>query len=81
MIIDYELGIKILFASGITNIIFLLLVFFSCRCMGRAKILNKAFEYKRYQKFYSKHCYFWWGFVISVLIHTLTAFYLFGFPF
>ena len=79
MIISYDLGIKILFVAGITNIIFLLLVLFSCRCMGNP-ITKRLFGNKAYQKFYSKHCYYWWGFIISVIIHTALAFYLFGFP-
>jgi hypothetical protein len=32
-------------------------------------------------KFYSYHCYFWWGFFISVIVHTVLAFYLYRFPF
>jgi hypothetical protein len=79
--LDSELGFKILSLAGITNIIFLLLVFFSCRCMGGSKLTQKLFSYPYYQKFYRLHCYFWWGFYLSVIIHTVLAFYLFGWPF
>jgi hypothetical protein len=72
-------AIQILFIAGITNIIFLLLVLFSCRCiLGR---WSKLGNNDRYLKFYKYHCYYWYGFIISVLIHTILAFYLFGWPF
>ncbi len=72
---------KILFIAGITNIFFMLLVFLSCRCMSGSKISSWLFRYSWYKKFYTKHCYLWWAFFISVLIHTILAFYLFGFNF
>ncbi|MBT4936146.1 hypothetical protein HOL21_00715 [Candidatus Woesearchaeota archaeon] len=75
------LGFTILFIAGITNILFLLLVFFSCRCMGGSKITQRLFSKEWYTRFYAKHCYFWYGFFISVLTHTILAFYLFGWPF
>jgi hypothetical protein len=73
-------AIQILFIAGITNIIFLLFVLFSCRCMGIWKFGKNWFNNKKFQKFYSFHCYYWYGFIISVLIHTILAFYLFGWP-
>ena len=72
---------KILFTAGITNIIFILLVFSSCRCLSGSKISNWLFKYSWYKRFYAKHCYLWWAFFISVLFHTFFAFYLFGFNF
>jgi len=76
-----NIALELVFIFGITNIIFLLLVYFSCRCMGGAKVTQKLFSKVWYQKFYSKHCYFWWGFFLSVILHTALAFYLFGIPF
>jgi hypothetical protein len=81
MVIDYALGIRIIFVLGITNILFLVLVFFSCRCLGGARLLGRLFKHKRFLKFYSKHCWFWWGFYISVIIHTVVAFLIFPIPF
>ncbi len=68
---------QILLIAGITNIIFILLVFLSCRCLSGSKISNWLLKYNWYNKFYTKHCYLWWAFFISVLIHTMLAFYLF----
>jgi len=81
MAISYGLGLKMLFLAGMANIVFFVLIFLSCRCMGGAKISERLFQDKRFQWFYRKHCFFWWGFIASVLIHTVLAFYLFGFGF
>ncbi len=78
---DYQLGVKILFLAGITNILFLLLTFFSCRCLMGPKITRWLAQQKWFRKFYGWHCFMWWGFFISVIIHTILAFYLFGSPF
>jgi len=75
------LALKILFIFGLTNILFLLLLAFSCRCIGLHKITSKFLTYEKYRKFYNLHCYYWYGFFISVIIHTSLAFYLFGWPF
>lgn len=79
--IDPAIASKALFYVGITNIIFIVLIFLSCRCMSGPKISNWLYKYSWYKKFYTKHCYLWWAFFISVLIHTILAFYLFGFNF
>ncbi len=75
-LIDPNLGLRLIFILGITNIIGLLLVLLSCRCIPG--IANKLFRYGWYKKFYIKHCYFWWLFVGSVLLHTALAFLVFG---
>lgn len=79
--IDPAIASKVLFFAGITNILFIVLVFLSCRCLSGSKIYNWLYKYNWYKKFYVKHCYVWWAFFISVLIHTFLAFYLFGFNF
>ena len=81
-LIPTTLGIQLVFTLGITNVIFFLLILLSCRCMGILKLTNKLFEYKWYrEKFYKLHCYFWWGFILSVILHTVFAFLVFGSPF
>jgi len=77
--IDALLAVKILKIAGIANIIFIVLIFFSCRCLVGSKIVRQLSKYGWYQKFYSKHCLLWWLFFVSVIIHTFLAFYLFGF--
>lgn len=80
VLIDPNLGIKLVFILGITNILSILLVFFSCRCLIGIKFVNKMWQYEWYKKFYNKHCYYWWVFIISVLLHTIIAFVIFGNP-
>jgi len=68
---------QILFIAGITNIIFLVMVLLSCRCMVFSKYTQKLLS----SKLNKYHCWYWWGFIASVLVHTVLAFYLFGWPF
>ncbi|MAG47109.1 hypothetical protein CL617_00765 [archaeon] len=81
VLIDTDFGVKLVFILGITNIIALFLVLLSCRCMGSVKIINYFWKYEWFKKFYSLHCYYWWLFVISVLLHAVFAFIVFGNPF
>jgi len=75
------LGVQIIYLLGVTNIIGILLVFFSCRCLAGRRITNRLMQHGSYRKFYKNHCYYWWIFFGSVLLHTIIAFLVFGFPF
>lgn len=81
MLISPELGLQIIFLAGIANVLFLILIFFSCRCLAGPKITTWLFKYDWFKKVYKYHCYYWWGFLVSILIHTFMAFYIFGWPF
>nr|MBI4156539.1 hypothetical protein [Candidatus Woesearchaeota archaeon] len=81
MVLETIFGIRITFLLGITNLIGLFLVFFSCRCLIGHKIANKLYQKEWYRKFYNNHCYYWWFFFASVLLHTIFAFLVFGNPF
>ena len=72
---------KIAFILGFTNITSLVLVLFSCRCMMGIKLFVYLMKYSWYKRFYTNHCYYWWVFIISVLLHTVFAFVAFGNPF
>ena len=72
---------KILMILGISNFLFLLLISSSCRCMGFHALTNKLFQYNWYKKFYSYHCYYWYGLWLSVTLHAVIALSLFGWPF
>jgi len=75
------IGPKIVFILGFINLISLLLVLFSCRCLIGVKFVENMWQkYEWYKKFYNKHCYYWWLFIISVLLHTILAFLIFGNP-
>lgn len=75
-----DIAVKLVFILGITNIVSLLLVFFSCRCLLGVNFFNKMMQRGWYRKFYNKHCYFWWIFFSSVIGHTVLAFLIFGNP-
>jgi hypothetical protein len=75
-----SLGVKLVYVLGITNIIGLLLILLSCRCTAGRRIVGRLWRYGWYKKFYNKHCYYWWFFIASVLLHTATALLVFGSP-
>ncbi len=77
-IIDPALGVKLVYLLGITNIIGFLLIFFSCRCVGGIGSFSGLLSKKWFNRFYNYHCYYWWFFAISVLLHTALAFIVFG---
>ena len=79
MAINPLLAVKLTYVLGWTNIIGLLLVLLSCRCVIALPL--KWRESKAYLKFYNYHCYYWWLFIISVLLHAIIAIVAFGNPF
>jgi len=78
---EFLSGYKLIFIFGIINIISLLLVFFSCRCLVGANFVRKMQKHKWYKKYHDLHCYYWWIFIISVILHSLFALVTFGNPF
>jgi|TARA_Y100000310_G_scaffold141404_1_gene140868 hypothetical protein len=81
VLINPNFATQLIFIFGIINVISIILVFFSCRCLVGAKLVKRLWQYDWYKKFYKMHCYYWWLFIISVLLHTILAFYVFGIPF
>ncbi len=79
-LIDPVLGLRLIFILGIINIVGFVLVLLSCRCIMGAKLAKGLWQSELYKKFYSKHCYYWWLFLASVLLHTTLAFLVFGLP-
>jgi len=75
------ISVQTIYILGITNIIFLVLVLFSCRCFLGFKLYVKLVKTAWFKKVYKYHCWYWWGFIISVSLHTLIAYLLFKFPF
>ena len=71
---------KTVFILGALNIIFIVLVILTCRCM-MPKSMKRLFKYKWYKKFYHLHKYFWWFFIISVFLHAVLAIIVYGNPF
>lgn len=79
--IDSELGAKLTYILGITNLIGLGLVLVSCRCLMGAKLASKLSKIPGYRKILRHHCQWWWLFFISVGIHSILAILAFGNPF
>jgi hypothetical protein len=75
--IDAKLG----FILGVTNILGLLLVFFSCRCLVGAGFVKRMLQHRWYRRFYKLHCYYWWLFIVSVAAHAVFTLSLYGVPF
>jgi hypothetical protein len=72
---------RILFVLGIINLVTGLLIFFSCRCLPGSKIGKGLMKHPWYQKFFKLHCYIWWIFWASVVIHAILAMIYIGWPF
>jgi hypothetical protein len=75
-----ELAFTLLSYSGMTNVLALILIFFSCRCLAGKRIFTYLNRFGWYKTFYRIHCVFWWIFLISILVHMGSAWYLFGLP-
>ncbi|MFA6049077.1 MAG: hypothetical protein WC792_03985 [Candidatus Micrarchaeia archaeon] len=74
--------LQLLYLLGVSNLAFLFLIFFSCRCVMGNNLWQLLWKHQWYQKyFFPNHCYIWWAFFLSVLAHTLVAMSLFGNPF
>ena len=80
--IDPVTGIKIVYLLGVTNLIGLLLVLSTCRCIPMiGKLTEGLTKSKTYLKFYSYHCFYWTFFIVSVILHMIFVYLVFGFPF
>ena len=78
--VDPLLLAKATYVLGYTNIIGLLLVLFSCRCIYGIKP-HRLVKSKAYMLLFRYHCYYWWFFIISVALHAILAIPAFGNPF
>jgi len=72
---------RIIFIFGIINFVTGMLVLLSCRCIAGARITGNLMKYKIYQRFYKYHCYIWWVFWTSVIVHAVFAVAFLGIPF
>jgi hypothetical protein len=73
--------LRIIFVLGILQGITAILILLSCRCFGGISLGAKLLKYPVFRKFYKYHCYLWWPFWISVVVHVVLAINLMGFPF
>lgn len=72
---------KLVYILGVTNLAGLLLVFFSCRCLMGPRLSGFMLKIPGYQRFYRTHCFWWYLFFVSVLLHAILALRVYGNPF
>lgn len=72
---------RVLFALGIVNLVTGLMVLFTCRCLPTSRLGHNWLQHGKYKSFYKYHCYYWWVFWISVIIHAIFGLGLIGNPF
>lgn len=78
---DILLMSRIVFVTAMINIVFVLLVLFSCRCINMWKISSGLRHYGWFKKFFSWHCYAWYVLLPSIIVHAVFAIRLLGVPF
>ena len=70
-IFDSLFVVRLIFILGIVNFVTGLLVLASCRCIPQ--IFGRLMKYPAYQRFFKYHCYIWWAFWASVIVHASLA--------
>ncbi len=73
--------IQILFFLGIVNLVTLLLIYATCRCIPGSvisRITGNLMQYAAYKSFFRYHCYLWWVLWTSVIIHATLGVWLLG---
>lgn len=80
-IFDSIVALRVIFILGIINLVAGILVLFSCRCVPGLKITHRLMQYRAYTRFYKYHCYIWWVFWLSVIVHAVFAIMFSGIPF
>ena len=71
---------KLIFVFGIINLLTVVALFFSCRCVPGNPVMGKLMKYRSYQRFFRYHCYLWWVLLPSVVVHATLAILFFGIP-
>lgn len=74
-------ALRVLFILGIVNLVTGLLLFFSCRCLPGSRWGKGLMKHGWYQRFFKNHCYIWWVFWCSVVVHAILAMVYLGWPF
>ena len=78
--LDALTAIRVIFILGIINLLTGLLIFFSCRCLPGARIGKWLMKHKWYQRYFKWHCYIWWIFWASVVVHAVFGLIYIGWP-
>jgi hypothetical protein len=73
--------LRIVFITAMVNIVFLLLILFTCRCMNMWKITSPLNKFSWFKQVFKWHCYLWYIFLPSLIIHIVFAIWVLGVPF
>jgi hypothetical protein len=76
--ISPALGLKLMIILGFTNLISLILVWFTCRC--RHCLIKSMKPNSFYSKLFNLHCLFWKILATSVIFHVIIGLMTFGIP-
>jgi len=71
---------RLIFILGITNLVTVALIFFSCRCTGASRLGGRLMKNHLFARFYRHHCVLWWILWSSVVLHALLALTFLGWP-
>ncbi len=72
---------RVVFVTALINLVSLVLVLFSCRCINMWPVTSFLTKYPWFKRFFKWHCYLWYVLLPSVIVHAFFALSLLGFPF
>ncbi|MFC1902229.1 hypothetical protein ACFLX3_04815 [Chloroflexota bacterium] len=75
------LAARLIFIFGIINLVTGALVLLTCRCLVGSNITGKLTNIAAYRRLFKYHCYIWWVFWVSVIMHAIFAIAFFGLHF
>ena len=81
MIFQTVVAARLIFILGIINLVTAVLVLLTCRCVPGLRITGNLMQYATYRRFFKYHCYYWWVFWLSVVVHAIFAIGFMGLPF
>ena len=71
---------RLVLILGVVNIVSGLAIFFTYCCIPGMNIGARLMKYAAYRRFYQFHCYIWWLFWGSVMVHAIFAIGFYGVP-
>lgn len=71
----------VIFITAMINLLAICLILLSCRCINMWPLTSFLSKYPWFKRFFKWHCYFWYLFIPSVIIHAFFALSVIGFPF
>ena len=78
--IDALLGIKLIYIFGIINALSIAMAFSTCRCLIGFRFVNEMLKRPWYRWVFDHHCWYWRIFFVSMILHGILVFIIFGDP-